>query len=125
MKSTLVLAAAILLAGAVNAQPSSGGFSGNSAPARGGFTGPVTVLTVEQAKNMKEDTEVTLRGTIERHIGGENYLFRDASGTVEVEIDSDRWAGQNVAPQDQIEIFGEVEKKWNAVEIDVKRLRKL
>ena len=125
MKSTLFLAAGILLAGAVNAQSSSGGFSGNAAPARGGFNGPVTVLTVEQAKNLKEDTEVTLRGTIERHIGGENYLFRDASGTVEVEIDSDRWVGQNVAPQDQIEIFGEVEKNWNSVEIDVKRLRKL
>jgi uncharacterized protein (TIGR00156 family) len=125
MKSTLVLAAGILLAGAVNAQPSSGGFSGNAAPVQGGFTGPVTVLTVEQAKNLKEDTQVTLRGKIERHIGGENYLFRDASGTVEVEIDSDRWAGQNITPQDQIEIFGEVEKNWNAVEIDVKRLRKL
>ena len=125
MKSTLVLAAAILLASAVNAQPSSGGFTGNAASAQGGFTGPVTVHTIEQAKNMKDDAEVTLRGKLERHIGGENYLFRDASGSVEVEIDSDRWAGQNVAPQDQIEIFGKVEKNWNAVEIDVKRLRKL
>jgi uncharacterized protein (TIGR00156 family) len=124
MKLTLILAAGILLAGAVNAQSSSGGFSGNAAPARGGFTGPVTVLTVEEAKNLNDDTKVTLRGTIERHIGGEDYLFRDASGTVQVEIDSDRWAGQNVAPQDQIEIFGEVDKNWNSVEIDVKRLQK-
>ncbi len=123
--SMTVLAAGVLLAGAALAQSSTGGFTGNAAPARGGFTGPVTVVTIEQAKTLKDDAEVTLRGTIERHVGGEKYLFRDASGTVEVEIDSNRWAGQTVSPQDAVEIFGEVEKKWNAVEIDVKRLRKL
>lgn len=125
MKSMIVLVAGIALAGAAFAQSPAGGFTGNSATVRGGFTGPVTVVTVEQAKTMKDDTEVTLRGTIEQHTGGEKYVFRDASGTVDMEIDSDRWAGQTVSPQDQVEISGEVEKKWNAVEIDVKRLRKL
>lgn len=125
MKSIILLAAGVALAGAAIAQSSAGGFTGNTAPVGGGYTGPVTVVTVEQAKTMKDDTKVTLRGTIEQHMGGEKYVFRDASGTVELEIDSDRWAGQSVSPQDQVEIFGEVEKKWNAVEIDVKRLRKL
>ena len=83
------------------------------------------MLTVAQAKKLKEDTQVTLRGKIERHVGGENYLFRDASGSIEVEIDSDQWAGQTVAPQDLVEIFGKVEKHFKAVEIDVKKLRKL
>lgn len=125
MKPITILAASVALASAAIAQSSAGGFTGNAAPARGGFTGPATVVTVEHAKTLKDDTEVTLRGTIERHTGGEKYVFRDASGTVDMEIDSDRWVGQTVSPQDQVEIFGEVEKKWNAVEIDVKRLRKL
>lgn len=91
----------------------------------GGFTGPVTVVTVEHAKTLNVDSRVTRRGNIERHLGGEKYIFCDASGTVDMEIDSDRWAGQTVSPQDAVEVFGEVEKKRNSVEIDVKRLRKL
>ena len=80
MKSMVVLAAGIALAGAAFAQSPAGSFTGNSATVRGGFTGPVTVVTVEQAKTMKENTEVTQRGTIEQHTGGEKNVFRDASG---------------------------------------------
>ena len=125
MKSIIVLSAIVVLAGAANAQTSTGGFTGNTSPALGGFTGALTVSTVAHAKTLKDDTKVTLQGTIERHTGGETYAFSDASGTVDVKIDDDRWAGQSVSPQDRVEIFGEVEKKWRSVKIDVKRLRKL
>ena len=78
-----------------------------------------------RSKALADDAHVTLRGQIERHLGGENYLFRDATGTVEVEIDERRWNGQSVSPQDKVEISGEVDKRWSSIEIDVKRLRKL
>lgn len=93
--------------------------------ATGGFTGPATVVTVEQTKALTDDTHVTLQGQIERHLGGENYLFRDSTGTVEIEIDERRWNGQSVSPQDKVEISGEIDKHWTSIEIDVKRLRKL
>ena len=125
MKSISVLSASLLLAGATMAQSATGGFTGAPTATGGGFSGPVTVVTAEQAKTLKEDSKVTLRGTIERHIGGENYVFKDASGTIEVEIDDRRWAGQTVSPQDAVEIYGEVDKNWRSVEIDVKKIRKL
>jgi uncharacterized protein (TIGR00156 family) len=125
MKKLTVLIASIFLAGAAMAQSATGGFTGNAKTVGGGFTGAVTVVTAEQAKTLSDNTKVTLRGTIERHVGGENYIFKDASGTIEVEIDDRRWEGQTVAPQDRIEIFGEVDKNWTSVEIDVKKLRKL
>ncbi|GAB3367518.1 MULTISPECIES: NirD/YgiW/YdeI family stress tolerance protein [Giesbergeria] len=93
--------------------------------AAGGFTGPATVVTAEHTKSLADDTPVTLRGQIERHLGGENYLFRDATGTIEVEIDARHWSGQSVSPQDKVEISGEVDKHWTSIEIDVQRLRKL
>lgn len=125
MKSISVLSASLLLASAAMAQSATGGFTGAPTATGGGFSGPVTVVTAEQAKTLKEDSKVTLRGTIERHIGGENYVFKDASGTIEVEIDDRRWAGQTVSPQDAVEIYGEVDKNWRSVEIDVKKIRKL
>ena len=127
MKTFSMFAAGVLLAGAAMAQPATGGFTGAQATARGGFNGPSTIVTAEHAKTLRDDTPVTLRGTIERHTGGENYVFKDASGTVEVEIDDRHWQGQTVSPQDTVEISGEVhhQRHRNTVEIDVKRLRKL
>ena len=136
MKNLSLFLAAMALAGAVAAQtapgaaaaqaaPAGGGFTGNTETARGGFTGPVSLVTAAQAKTLRDDTKVTLRGTIETHLGGDNYLFKDASGTVTVEIKAKRWQGQAVSPQEQVQIDGEVDVEHGGVEIEVKRLRKL
>ena len=120
------LAGVLLLAGAAFAQ-TAGGYKGGSAPGAtgsGGFIGPSTVVTVQQAKTMKDDEKVTLKGTIESHTGGDKYIFKDASGTIEVEIDDRLWAGQTISATDRVEIFGEIDTDWNSVEIDVKRIRK-
>lgn len=127
------LTASLLLCTSVWAQTATGGFTGPSsetaAPAsvsaRGGFSGLVAVVNTEQVKNLKDDTPVTLRGQLERHLGGDHYLFRDSAGTIEVEIEQRRWAGQSVSPQDQVEISGKVDKDWSSNIIDVKRLQKL
>ena len=101
-----------------------GGFSGDKNT--GGFVGPSGIVsTVEQAKTMRDDSKVTLRGNIVQHLGGEKYLFADKSGNVTVEIEHDEWGGQTVAPADKVEIQGEVDKDWNSVEIDVKRIMKI
>jgi len=120
------LAGVLLLAGAAFAQ-TAGGYKGNSAPGAtgsGDFTGASTVLSVKQAKSMKDDEKVTLRGTIESHIGSDKYIFKDASGTIEIEIDDRCWAGQTISATDRVEIVGEMDTDWNSVEIDVKRIRK-
>ena len=135
MKKLTLLLAGLALAGAASAQAISGDATGNTAatatlaaPAMapsGGFTGPVTVTTAEQAKALPDDAKVTLRGTIEKHLGGKNYVFKDASGTVPVEIKAKHWDGQSVSPQDAVQIDGEIERKRDAVKVEVKSLRKL
>lgn len=91
----------------------------------GGFTGPsaINASTVEAAKNMSDDTHITLIGNIEQHLGGDKYLFKDKTGTIKVEIDHDKWNGQNVSPADKVEIRGEVDKGWTSVKIDVDEVR--
>ncbi|WP_304122834.1 NirD/YgiW/YdeI family stress tolerance protein [Mailhella massiliensis] len=103
-----------------------GGYTQNNAySAAGGYTGPgPSVSTVEQAKKMRDDTHVTLRGRIVQHLGGDHYLFKDETGAINVDIDHKRWQGQTVGPDDLVEIHGEVDKDWNELEIDVDRLIK-
>ena len=138
MKKFSLILAGLALAGAAAAPVTGGGVTGHTAattatPAtaptaeapRGSFTGPVTVVTAAQAKALPDDAKVTLRGTIESHLGGKNYLFKDASGTIPVEIKSKRWDTQSVSPQDTVQIDGEVERKRDAVSVEVKHLRKL
>jgi uncharacterized protein (TIGR00156 family) len=123
---------AITAAPAIAAQQ--GGFQDPNAPAAqttqtqsaGGFVGPSgSNTTAEKAKSLSDDTWVTMRGKIESRIGGDHYIFRDASGTVNVDIDHKRWNGQTITPQDTVEIQGEVDKDWNSVEIDVKQITKV
>jgi uncharacterized protein (TIGR00156 family) len=96
-------------------QASHGGFHGS---------GPALV-TVQQAMAMKDDAPVTLRGHIVQSLGDEDYLFRDATGTIRVEIDHKRWAGLQITPDDLVEIQGEIEKDWNRTEVDVARIIKI
>ncbi len=108
-----------------------GGFSDPSAPAMhsskaGGFSaGEASVVTVKQAEEMKDDSWITVRGTLEKQIGDEDYLFRDNTGSMKVEIDHKRWEGQNVTPKDRVELTGKLDKDFNSIELDVKKVRKL
>ena len=64
-----------------------------------------------------------LQGNIEQRIGDETYTFRDATGTLTVDIDRKRWNGQTVTPKDKVQLEGKVDKDWNSVEVDVKTVK--
>ncbi|KAF1697245.1 TIGR00156 family protein [Pseudoxanthomonas jiangsuensis] len=92
----------------------------------GGYTGPgVAVTRVADAKESGDDVHVRLRGTIRQHLGGDRYIFADATGSIHVDIDADLWMGQTVGPKDEVELEGEVDKDWTSIEIDVDRIRKM
>ncbi len=93
---------------------------------QGGFSGPsINVSTVKQAKTLKDDSPVVLKGHIIQNIGKEKYIFKDATGTITVEIDQEDWHGVQVSPSDLVEISGEVDKEWNKIEIDVFQVKKI
>ena len=90
----------------------------------GGFV-DVNVITVEEAKNMNDDAYVILQGYITDRNGDEKYVFQDKTGSITVEIDDDDWDGVDVSPADLVEILGEIDKGWTAVEIDVDTISKV
>lgn len=102
------------------------GCSPASAQNGGGFQGPSAAsVSVEHVKGMRDDARVTLQGNIIQQLGDDKYLFKDNTGSITVEIDDKRWNGQTVSPSDRVEIQGKVDKDWNSIEIDVKRITKL
>ncbi|WP_392552613.1 NirD/YgiW/YdeI family stress tolerance protein [Orbus wheelerorum] len=139
--------ATLFLASSAIAKPAplnSGGFVGDSAiqescdnstnttcarfdvAQKGGFQGPsLSISSIEQVKQMSDDQKVVLRGYITQSLGDEDYLFKDDSGTIQVEIDHKSWRGQVITPNDLVEIQGKVDKDWKSIEIDVKRIIKL
>ena len=90
----------------------------------GGFTGPAASnlnVTAAEASKLSDDTPVILTGKIEQSLGDEKYMFRDASGTIIVEIDNDDWRGVTVGPNDTVELQGEVDTDMfqpNKVDVD-------
>ncbi len=120
MKKLAAIVAVMALCSTPVLAAQQGGFSGPSATQTqgGGFVGPNgSSTTVESAKS--------LRGNIVERISDDLYVFKDATGTINVDIDHKRWNGLTVTPQDTVEIQGEVDKDWNSVEIDVKQIRKV
>lgn len=110
------------------AVPAFAAFNGPGSDQAGGFKGPGTVTpagTVEKAKNLPDDTMVTLTGNIVSQMPGskDKYMFRDATGEIRVEIDHKYFQGREVTPANTVRITGEIENDFGkAVEIDVKQL---
>ncbi|POT56775.1 TIGR00156 family protein [Citrobacter amalonaticus] len=128
MKKLAAMIAVMALCSAPVLATQQGGFSGPTATQNksGGFVGPNgSSTTVASAKSLRDDTWVTLRGNIVERISDDLYLFKDATGTINVDIDHKHWNGLTATPQDTVEIQGEVDKDWNSVEIDVKQINKV
>jgi len=93
---------------------------------QGGFRGPsADVSTVAQARTMRDDSPVILRGKIERSLGNEKYSFSDDTGTIIIDIDRRVWGTLTVDQNDTVEISGEIDRERNNVEVDVNSIRKL
>lgn len=112
--AVVALAVTFIAAGNAVAQKASGGFEGPS----------VNSTTVAEALKLSDDTPVVLVGKIEKSLGGEKYLFSDATGSITVEIDNDDWNGVTVKPENTVELRGEIDKDlMKAPEVDVDSVR--
>ena len=90
-----------------------------------GYTGPgatVQVTTVAAALDAADDTPVVLQGQIVKRLQDELYEFKDASGTINVEIDDEHWPAQAISETALVKITGEVDRDLTSREIDVEYL---
>ncbi|KAF1069588.1 MAG: Protein YgiW [Pseudomonas citronellolis] len=98
-----------------------------------GYTGPgsdaakpasqAQVTTVSAAKSAHDDTPAVLEGTITKRLHGDHYEFKDATGSIQVEIDHDEWPqGAEVSATTKVRLTGEVDHDRKGTEIDVDRI---
>jgi uncharacterized protein (TIGR00156 family) len=91
----------------------------------GGYTGPsIGVSGIREAKRMWDESPVVLEGKIERFVGNEKYVLNDGNDTIIVEIDQELWYGLSVGADDVVVVYGEVDKNYGRVEIEVDRVIK-
>ncbi len=94
-------------------------------PASAAFTGPggtSTVNSAAQVADAPDDTPCMLEGHIVERVNGEHdkYTFKDATGSVVVEIDDDLFRGRDIGPSDKVRLSGEVDKKtFRSNQVDV------
>ncbi|MFI3242106.1 MAG: NirD/YgiW/YdeI family stress tolerance protein [Alphaproteobacteria bacterium] len=87
---------------------------------KGGFVSEAPqTATVVEALEMPDDTKIVMVGQIIEALGDEKYIFKDASGQTEVEIDEDNWNGVNATPETVVIIEAEIDKGMFATEIEV------
>ena len=83
---------------------------------------PTQVTSVKQALTLKDDSAVMLKGQVVKSLGDEKYQFRDATGTITVDIDDELWQGRPISPTTTVTLIGEVDidrLPTKRVEIDV------
>lgn len=87
----------------------------------------ITVETIENIKDKKDDEIVVLQGVIEKAISGDKYLFNDGTGTIVIEIDDDDFKGMTVNANEKVQITGEFDKgNWfKKDKVEVKSIKKL
>jgi len=93
-----------------------------AALASGGYTGPGAtpeVRSVAAALAAADETPVLLQGRIVKRLQDETYEFRDASGSIKVEIDDEDWPARAIDQQAPVRLSGEVDRDLLGREIDV------
>lgn len=95
---------------------------GLSTDSFGQFAAGGQVVTIQEVKEMPDESLVMLEGYIVKNLGDEHYIFRDDTGKIEIEIDDDVWGGQKVDPETKIRIQGEFDKDFTSKTIDVQRI---
>jgi uncharacterized protein (TIGR00156 family) len=84
------------------------------------------LVSVKQALTLKDDTDIQLKGYIVKALGDEKYQFRDATGSITVDIDDDLWQGKAISAKTPVVIIGEVDVDLlptKHVEIDVDQVK--
>src|SRR5512133_1327824 len=97
-----------------------GGFAVADFKPSGKGSAPVT--TVDECRKLYDGAWVTLDGSIVQILRKERYLFRDATGDLQIVIDDDQWHDRDVTPTTKVRIHGKVDRDSATVQIRTREL---
>lgn len=83
-------------------------------------------VTVAEAKQLADETAVTLSGVIVKRIRGDHFQLKDGSGSIDIDVDDDFWKPMGLKAGDQVKVMGEVDtQSGQSANIDVVKIEKL
>lgn len=86
-------------------------------------------ITVSEAKKLPNETLVLLNGYVVQDLGDKEYIFRDSTGEIIIEVDDPKVRQEllSIGKNDRIEIYGEIDidSKKTKIEIEVESIRKI
>ena len=81
------------------------------------------ISKISDVKAMPDDTEVVIQGVIVQSLGDENYLVKDDSGTVNIEIDEDLVHGNTITPEAEVLITATVDQEGNVTSLEAEEVQ--
>ena len=83
-------------------------------------------VKVEKIKTLKDETAVSLTGTLVKHLNQDHYEFDDGTGMILLEIDDDDWKASGVKMGDRVHVLGEVDThRYKPTDIEVLKISKI
>lgn len=84
------------------------------------------MVTVAEAKQLPDETTVTLSGVIVRKTHKDHFELKDSSGKIGIEVDADLWRPMSLKAGDKVKVMGEVDTHTGqATDIDVVQIGKM
>ncbi|HBO49970.1 MAG TPA: hypothetical protein DD619_04200 [Alphaproteobacteria bacterium] len=66
---------------------------------------------------------MVIQGVIVQDLGDDNYLVKDDSGTVNIEIDEDLVQGNTITPEAEVLITATVDKEGNVTSLEAEEVQ--
>lgn len=107
-----------------------------SAPAMAGFQNAHTggakahssenVSSVAQAKRAHDNAPFSMAGQIISCRDDDNCTFKDATGSIPIDVEDGAWRGQTITPKQRVKISGRVDRDDDSgrASLDVYRIQK-
>ncbi len=98
-------------------------FSTNAMAADTAKTDTKPVSKISDVSNLPDDAEVVIQGVIVQNLGDDNYLVKDDSGTVNIEIDEDLVDGNTITPEAEVLITATVDKDGDITSLEAEEVQ--
>lgn len=80
------------------------------------------VSKAAEVKNLPDDAVVYIQGYIVDNLGDDDYVFKDDSGTVNIEIDEDLIEGNTIVPDAVVFITATVDREGDITSLEAEEV---
>lgn len=84
----------------------------------------LALTQVADAEKWQDDQRIVLEGNIIKQVGKKDYIFKDTSGELTIEISRKAWRGM-INAEDKVKIVAEVEKSFGKTELEALSVQKV